>query len=319
MRLWYHPGTEASEGEIDVEPRLATFLAVARAGRLSEAARRTNMSASNVSQQISSLESDFGVRLFVRSNRGMVLTPAGAALRLHAERIEASWRQAYRSVRHAMADRPSTHIAASQTVAEIFLPRPLGAFRRAHPDVGLSLTMANSEIVASQVANGQVDFGVVEGPAVSGYLRTVALWRDELALIAPDNHPLAARGTVSIADLVETDLILREPGSGTRTILEKALDEAGYGLSALHVAMELSSLRAITAMVSCGVGVSVVSRRVATAAAPGGRALVFLPIEGVRLERQITALGRDPDDLEPAARALLALLIRDGRSPLAPA
>lgn len=319
MRLWYHPGTGASEGVVPVEPRLATFLAVVRAGRLSEAARRTNMSASSVSQQISSLESDFGVRLFVRSNRGMVLTPAGGALRLHAERIEASWRQAYRSVRHAVADRPSTHIAASQTVAEIFLPRPLGAFRRAHPDVGVRLTMANSETVATQVANGQVDFGVVEGPALPGYLRTVALWRDELALVVADNHPFAGRSAVPIADLVESDLILREPGSGTRTILEKALAEAGHELSALRVAMELSSLRAITAMVSCGVGVSVVSRRVSTAAAPGGRALVFLPIEGVRLERQITALGRDPDDLEAPARTLLALLIRDGRSPSAPA
>ena len=293
-----------------MERRLAAFLVVARTGRLSEAARRLNLPVSSVSQQIGSLEVDFGVRLFVRSNRGMALSSAGEALRRHAEEIEATWRQAFREVRRAESGVQAVHLAASQTVTEIFLPEPLGRFRRHEPTVQLTLTMANSAGVLLQVETGQVDFGIVEGRLHTRGLNVSPLWQDELGLVVSTRHPWAGRSEVGVDELAEADLILREEGSGTRRVLESALHHVGRDLGDFRVIMELSSLRAITAMVSHNVGVSVLSRRVATDSAGAPSAVVFVAIAGLRLRREIDLVTRDGDELSAASRRLVALLER---------
>lgn len=282
---------------------------MARTGRFSEAARLLNMSVSSVSQQMASLEGDFGTALFVRSNRGVALSPAGEALRGHAEAIEAQWRQAFRAVRGAIAGEPSLHVAASQTVAEVFLPEPLGQFCEAHPQVRLKLAMANSAAVLGQVETGQVDFGIVEGRVAGRGLRSTALWHDRLGLIVSRRHPWAGRDRIPVSDLLGVGLILREEGSGTRTILEAGLQQAGYDIGQFHTVMELSSLRAIAAMVSHNVAVSVVSDMVMRDRA-GTPDIVFVPIEGLRLERQINLVRRQADDLDANGQALVALLRR---------
>ncbi|MDA8344590.1 MAG: LysR family transcriptional regulator [Thermaerobacter sp.] len=292
-----------------MDQRLVAFLAVARAGRVTQAARQLNLSVSSVSQQITSLESDFGVRLFVRSNRGVVLSPAGATLRSFAENIEADWRSAFRAVRQSAAGDLVVHMSASHTVAEIFLPRPLGLYRRLYPAVQLNLTVQNSAAVLVQVETGQVDFGIAEGRLARHRLHVRDLWRDELGLIVSASHPWAGREGIDIAQLQEADLILREEGSGTRRIFESALHDAGHALDSLHVIMELSSLRAIVAMVRHGVGVSVLSRMVAEEERESG--IAFVPLPGLRLKRQIYLLDRGEQDLGPAARQLSALLVKE--------
>ncbi len=234
-----------------MEPRLTAFLAVARSGRLSEAAKKLNLSVSSVSQQISSLEADFGVPLFERSNRGVALSPAGEALRRHAEEIEAGWRRAFREVRRAASGERSVHLAASR-------PSPRSSCRRCSASsVGASrtsrahtLTMANSASVLAQVESGQVDFGIVEGRLGARSLRATPLWHDELGLVVCSRHPWADRREVSLggASHGRPDPARggfgHPPGSSRR-----ALHQSGYELGQFRAIMELSSLRAITAMV----------------------------------------------------------------------
>jgi DNA-binding transcriptional LysR family regulator len=291
-----------------MDARLVVFLAVARAGRLSEAARRLNLAVSSVSQQIASLEGDFGARLFVRTNRGVALTPAGTTLVGYAEAIEAEWRQAFREVRRATSGAASVHLAASQTACEVFLPSPLGRFGRDRADVRVTVTMANSAAVLAQVESGQVDFGLVEGRLATRGLRITALWQDELGLVLAADHPWAARAEVTLDDLTTAPLILREDGSGTRRVLEAALHHAGRDVANLRVVMELSSLRAIVAMVASGVGMSVLSRRLVLPGTSAVPDVAFVPIAGLRLRREIDLAVRATDDLGEAARALVAVL-----------
>lgn len=293
-----------------MDPRLTAFLAVAREGRLTAAARGLNLSVSSVSQQITSLESEFGVRLFVRSNRGAALTAAGETLRGFAQNIEADWRLALRGVRLAASGGQALHVAASQTVAEIFLPRPLGLYRQLHPEVRLTLSMTNSADVLAQVEAGQVDVGIAEGQHSRTALHVTPLWHDELGLIVSRRHPLATRGAVTLQQMQGVELILRELGSGTRTILESALHSAGQDLEAFRVIMELSSLRAIVSMVRHNVGASVLSRTVISDHGDSDD-LSFLPIPQLQLTRQIHLLSRNPDDLRVPAQQLTALLLRE--------
>ncbi len=294
-----------------LDPRLIVFLSVAREGQLTEAARQINMSVSNVSQQISSLEADFGARLFTRTNRGARLSPAGEALRRYAESIEADWRQAYREVHRVAAGAQAVHVAASHTVMEVFLPRPLGAFRRRYPEVSVKLTLDNSAGVLTHVETGQVDFGIVEGRVGrvgQRPLHVTTLWHDRLGLLVNAHHPLAGRAEVSVEELAQQDLIVREEGSGTRRILEAALRGVDRDLGAMRVIMELSSVRAIVAMVRHDVGVSVLSH---TLADDPGDEVSFVPIPELRLNRQIYLVSRNPDEHGPAAKDLISLLRRD--------
>ncbi len=269
------------------------------------------MSVSNVSQQITSLETDFGAQLFVRTNRGATLSPAGEVLRKYAESIEADWRLAFREVHRVAEGEEAVHVAASHTVLEVFLPRPLGIFRRRHPAVQVKLTLDNSAGVLAQVETGQVDFGIVESRVGRARdLHVTNLWRDQLGLIVSANHPLAGRSDVSVAELAQQDLIVREEGSGTRRILEAALRGADHDLGELHVIMELSSVRAIIAMVRNDVGVSVLSH---TLADDPRNSVCFVPIPELRLQRQIYLVSRNAADHGPAARELIAELRRDSQ------
>jgi DNA-binding transcriptional LysR family regulator len=201
------------------------------------------------------------------------------------------------------------HVAASHTVIEVFLPRPLGAFRRRFPAVQVKLTLDNSAGVLAQVETGQVDFGIVEGRVGrTRELDVMNLWRDQLGLIVSSSHPLAERSAVSVEELSQQDLIVREEGSGTRRILESALRGVDKDLSELRVIMELSSVRAIVAMVRHDVGVGVLSHTLADDPQNG---VCFVPIPELRLNRQIYLVSRTPNEHGPAAKELIADLRRD--------
>jgi DNA-binding transcriptional LysR family regulator len=290
-----------------VDARLWAFLAVAREGRLTTAARTLNLSVSSVSQQIASLEHDFGVPLFIRGNRGTRLTPAGAVLLRHAEQIEAHWRQAFREAREVASGQHKLHCAASHTVTEILLPKPLGRFRQAYPEIRVHLSLANSADVAAMVETGQVDFGIAEGRTGHLRLRVTHLADDELGVVVASTHPWAGRESVTLSELLSADLILREPGSGTRLILEHALTEAGYAINPDHIIMELSSLRAILGMIRHNVGISVLSRMVVTEDGDDDQ-LLFLPVQGLRLRRTLYLLTRRDEPLHPAAKDFLGFL-----------
>ncbi|EQD28154.1 LysR, substrate-binding domain protein, partial [mine drainage metagenome] len=135
--------------------------------------------------------------------------------------------------------------------------------------------------------------------------------RDQMGLIVSAHHPFARRAEISVAELRDVDLIIREEGSGTRRMLETALRSAGQELSSLRVIMELSSLRAIIAMVRHDVGVSVLSHMLASDPDDPNDAISFVPISELKLDRQIHLVSRNPDDQSAVARELVAMLRRD--------
>ncbi len=284
-----------------MDPRLFVFLAVARLGQLTQASKRLNLSPSSVSSQIAALERDLGATLFVRGSRGMKLTASGRTLFSAAEQMEALWNKTARDVRAEQEGASRVRIAASHTTAELFLPRPLGKFRAQWPETLIHLVMTNSQTVLDMVTDGTVDVGIIEGAPLRGRLRHERLWTDQLTLIVSHQHPLAERGTVGIPELIGLDWILREEGSGTRRVFERALEHAGFSVSELHVMMQLSSLRSILAMVAHNVGVSVVSRAIFDAEEITVSGVAPVTITGLDLTRTLEAVL---PGTHPSARAL---------------
>lgn len=273
-----------------MDSRLLVFLAVARMGQLTQASARLNLSPSSVSAQIASLEQDLGVTLFTRHGRGMELTASGKLLRAAAEQIESLWRKTVRDVQSSYDGTANLRLAASHTAAELFLPRPLGRFRSKWPQTQVHLTMTNSQSVVDMVTAGTVDVGIIEGASPASRLRHETLWRDELVMIAAAHHPVARRKSVAVEELMQWDWILREEGSGTRRVFERALEHKGFPANQLSVMMQLSSLRAILAMVANNVGVSVVSRAVIDTEEMTVPNIVCIAIEGLDLHRTLEAV-----------------------------
>ncbi|WP_263366623.1 LysR family transcriptional regulator [Edaphobacter bradus] len=247
--------------------RLKVFRTVAEGLSFRKAAEVLHLSQPAVSQQIRALEEEAGVRLFDRAGgeghgTQIALTEAGRVLLKYANRAAQTMAEAQRALaalNHEVAG--ELRLGASTTVAQYVLPHILGAFLRQYPHVKLSVVSGNTERIVQVVAEERVALGLIEGPAMRREVKTERMTRDEMVLIASPDHPWAAlKGSIDVAELAKVPLVLREQGSGSRRVVERALKHAGLPLKSLQVAMELDSTEAIISGVEAGLGVGFVSR-----------------------------------------------------------
>lgn len=240
--------------------QLRIFVAVATREHVTRGARDLNLTQSAVSAAIAALEARHAVKLFDRVGRRVALTEAGRAFLAEAQSVLG--RAAAAEV--VLADlaglkRGALRLAASQTVANYWLPRRLTAFQREFPGVAVTLAIGNTEQAAALVRDGAADLGVVEGEVDDPLLAAEPAGADEMALVVAPGHEWARGGTL---DLRRTRWVLREPGSGTRAAFERAVTAAGLAMAEIEVALELPSNEAVEAAVEAGAGAAIVSRLV---------------------------------------------------------
>ncbi|WP_267428216.1 LysR substrate-binding domain-containing protein [Methylobacterium sp. GC_Met_2] len=243
--------------------QLRIFVAVAERQHGTRAAEALNIVQSAVSAAVSGLEGRHAVKLFHRVGRGIELTDAGRIFLREARAVLARAEAA----EQVLADlsglrRGSLRVHASQTIASHWLPRRLVAFRAACPEITVRLAVGHTADVARAVNEGAAELGFVEGEIDDPALASTAVARDRLVLIAPPSHPFAAAGARTAADLAAHPWVLREAGSGPRSVFEAALAAAGVPPRDLPVALELPSNEAVLAAVEAGAGASVLSEAV---------------------------------------------------------
>jgi DNA-binding transcriptional LysR family regulator len=241
--------------------RLQVFHAVAKQMSFTKAADVLFMTQPAVTFQIKQLEEHFNTRLFERGHGRITLTPAGDMVLEYAERILAMSGEMETRVKE-LTGRLSGPllIGASTTIAEFLLPRVLGEFKAAHPEVEPRLTVANSETIEGRVAEHTLDLGLIEAPSHLAALQTEACCEDELQVVVAPTHALAKLKSVTPKQLVGQAYISRELGSGTREFTDIYLRKAGIDPAQLKVVMELGSPEAIKGVVSTGLGFAILSR-----------------------------------------------------------
>jgi DNA-binding transcriptional LysR family regulator len=178
--------------------------------------------------------------------------------------------------------RGTLKVGASTTVGIYLIPAALGAFKREHPDLAISLEIGSRGAVQEKVLRNELDLAVVGPPLKDPDLVSVPFMKDELVVVAPAGHPLAKRSGLSLRDLKDESFLMREPGSGTRWAVEKAAKRAGVTLT---VGMELGSNGAIKHGVESGLGVAVLSRYAIGLESASGD-LVVLDVAGFPLRRE---------------------------------
>lgn len=286
--------------------QLRIFVAVAEREHVTRAAGDLHLTQSATSAAVAALETRYATKLFDRVGRRIVLTDAGKQF-LHEARAVLVRAAAAETVLADLAGlkKGRLALAASQTVASYWLPPFMHRFQGQFPGVSVSLAIGNTEGVAALVRDGSVDLGVVEGEVDEPTLDATPVAEDNLALVVGRGHPWSVGRRATADDLAGARWVLREPGSGTRAILEEALAATGRTIADLDVAMELPSNEAVRAAVEAGAGASVMSTLVASASLTSGSlVLVDFPLP----TRRFMALQHSERYATQATKEMLRLL-----------
>jgi len=292
--------------------QLKVFEAVARLLSFSRAAEELHLTQPAVSMQVKSLEGEAGLALFEQIGKKIHLTEAGRELyrrsRAIADELRATG-EALDALRGLEQGR--LHIAAVST-AKYFAPPLLARFLTAHPGVKLELSVDNREAVIERLAANEIDLAIMGRPPLD--LETVAepFASHPHVIVAAPGHPLAGKRRIALARVAEEPFILREPGSGTRGLLEKLF--ADHGL-AIRVAMQMASNETIKQAVQAGMGLSLLSRHTMELELEAGR-LVALDVVGMPIVRNWYVVHLAAKRLSPMARAFREFILSEAAAML---
>jgi DNA-binding transcriptional LysR family regulator len=233
--------------------QLRIFIAVAKRQHVTRAAEAMNLSQSAVSAAIAALEERHAIKLFDRIGRGIELTAAGKMFFCEAQAVLARVQAAELALTEIGGLKIGTlNVMASQTIASYWLPRHLVAFRHAYPGIDVRLSIGNTMQVAAAIHSGAAELGFVEGEVADPVLLSRPVARDQMVVVVGADHPWAARKSAKASDIPGTEWVLREHGSGTRAVFERAVTDLGIPLGELKIAMELPSNEAVRAAVEAG-------------------------------------------------------------------
>ena len=284
---------------------LSIFAAIAETGSLTASARRLRISQPALSRELRVFEERLGLALFERHARGMRLTQAGTVLQRYASRLFEIERSAEAAMRELAGVRTGRlTLGASNTIGTYVLPRVLAGFRRQRPGVQVTLFVGNTEQVSQGVDDLRFMLGFIEGPLHLQGLRANTFRHDEIVPVAAPEHPLFKRRRLTVRDLHGQPLLMREPGSGTRELIETTLRRHSI---AGGETMEFGSTEALKRATVHGGGIAWLPRISMEAELREG-SLRELPLRPLSIVRPFMVLSREAAPLEPVAGLFLQLL-----------
>jgi DNA-binding transcriptional LysR family regulator len=296
------------KGDLDLH-KLEVFYWVAELKSFSEAADRLALKQPTVSAHIQELEETLSGKLFYRIPGKVSLTPLGLLLQEKAKNLLAFKRETVAAVEQFHGTLSGElWIGGSNIPGEYLLPQKLGKFIKKYPRVKPILRIGDSAGIVQEVLDGKVEIGFVGFKNADSRLSFGKIWRDEMVLTVPKNHPWSRRKLVQLVDLRAQNFISREHGSGTldsfRHLLARKRPSAD---ELLNVAMELGSTAAVKEALISGCGISILSRiSIGRELADG--ILVAVAIRGLKMERDFYEVCYKQRPLSPVAQAFRKFL-----------
>ena len=224
--------------------RLNVFVEVARHLSFTKAARELFITQPAITKHIQELENIYKVQLFNRIGGKISLTPQGKIFLKHANEILAQYKLLANEMELVTEQfSGELKIGASTTIAQYLIAPLLADFIVRFPQVKVSLFTGNSEQIEDALENKKIDIGLVEGSRRSNHLKYSPLAKDELVLVTSSQNPIGE--SVAVTDIATLPLVLREVGSGTLEVIEKALLENGIKLSDLNILLHIGTTEGI--------------------------------------------------------------------------
>lgn len=289
--------------------QLRVFAAVARTGSVTGAAEALHVTPPAVTLQMKLLADQLGLPLIERAAGGMVPTQAGRLLAETVHRIEACLADGAAALAAlAGAETGTVHVGVVST-AKYFAPRVLAAFARDHPAIELRLLVGNRAEMVEGLRDRALDVAVMGRPPDELQLETLVIGDHPHVVVAAPAHRLAARRAVPAAALAGETFLVREAGSGTRTLMERFFAESGI---APRLGMEISSNETVKQAVMAGLGIAFLSAHTIDIEVEARR-LAILDIEGLPIVRQWYVVWLSERRLMPAARKVAQFFGAQGR------
>lgn len=287
--------------------KLEIFCRVLAEKSFSRAARVLGVSQPTVSGHVGDLERLFGLRLFDRSGGDIVPTRAGELLYEQGRKLARLKEETIRVMQNLRGVVEGDVVLGGSSIPGTYLlPRLLARFKSEHPDIHITLRVGDSAEIVQAVRDGDLELGVVGSKVRGKDLRTQTFVDDELLVIAPSGHPFAELDEVTVEQLHEQPILIREHGSGTREQFVRALEAAGGPrLDSFRIVCELGSTESIKEAVRQGLGVSLVSRHALHETDP----LVGRPVAGMDLRREFVIVTHERLTLSPIAKVLQDMLL----------
>lgn len=290
--------------------QLRLFLALAETGSVSGAARVMHVTQPTASMQLRDVTDTVGVALYEVVSRRVQLTDAGLELAQTARAMVAEWDSFKQKIDGLKGLTRGRLRVAVVSTAKYFIPRLLGSFCAAHPDIDVSLEVLNRDGVVARLREQLDDLSIMSMPPADLDLDDEVFLPNPLWLVAPATHPLARRRNLDLAALRDERFVLREPGSGTRMATDAHLRRMRF---APRVRLELGSNEALKQAVAAKMGLSVLSAH-ALGEDVAAQGLAILDVTGFPIESQWHVVRRKGRRLSPIAEIFQQHLREEARA-----
>ncbi|BEH91536.1 MAG: LysR family transcriptional regulator [Turicibacter sp.] len=235
--------------------KLHIFYKTATCLNMSQVAKEMYISQPSISQCISELESEMGIRLFDRIGKKLYLTNEGKIFYEYTRRLLNIYEEAVDAVQYSKTHQGKIVIGASTTIGAYIMPYVIHEFNKREKDIKISMIIDNKHHIEELLLTNKVDLAFIEGSIGAKEIISKDIWTDELVFISSTEHNWREKEYLEVADLQDNVFIIRESGSGTRERFEEFLESQGITVNST---IELSHLEAILNYVKLNMGVSCV-------------------------------------------------------------
>ncbi|PAB60110.1 LysR family transcriptional regulator [Anaeromicrobium sediminis] len=232
---------------------LKSFYMTVKCNSISKAAKALHLTQPGLSMQLRNLEKELGADLLIRSNKGVKLTEEGTVVFDYAHTLLSIQGNIERDLKNLQEDTPKLIIGSCKSVGEYALPCSIYTFKQLHKEVDIHMEVDNTATVIEKLRKHTINIGLIQYDPKADDILTQTIISDQLHLVG---NCCDSPKEISIEDLKEIPLILREKDSGTRYLIEKALQEKGISIKDLNVVYDLNSPEAIKSSILSGKGFS---------------------------------------------------------------
>ena len=238
--------------------QLTVFKQVVEQGSVTLAAQALHLSQPAVSNILKQLTEHTGHVLFETIDRKLYVTQAGQAVLQLAQQCESSMEDTTQQLQALAGGVIGTLSIGIVSTAQYFVPRLLGAFKQAHPQIHVALSVGNRHSILQRLEDNLDDFVVLSQPPKQSNMEVAPFFDDQLVIVAPPQHASQNHKMLKLRDLVKDTWLLRERGSGTRMMMERLFAEQGI---APHESMTIGNAESIKQMIMAGLGISMLSEQ----------------------------------------------------------
>jgi DNA-binding transcriptional LysR family regulator len=297
--------------------QLNIFCKVVELKSFSKAGKTVHLSQPTISSHIKDLEDHFGCRLIDRLSREALPTKAGSLLYDYAQRlitlrdeIEIAMAEFHGSIKGRLV------IGGSTIPGGYILPRIVGIFTQAYPEVTIALKIGDTKEIINGAISGTLEMGVVGARSDDKNIVQEKLIEDRMCIAVPFDHKWADKIKVPLNQVLKEPFIVREQGSGTLKSIQQSLTQTGYGMEDFNISAEMGSTAAVIQGIKNKVGISILSAIAINEELQAG-ILKALSIDGLNLNRRFYLTRHKYRSISPICRVFIEFLktnIADGKA-----